>query len=298
MAAAERPCLCAKTLQGLLDEREAVAGPHDDRDGSGAAFAVRDDRRPDGAAELFEGPGGGLRVLHDAERLDRTRTFQRQPAVRVQTPDRARIVAHGLLADVGAEGLLLAVRDRRDVHECVGKKRMGDLVESDPQEAIPVVVFVGRTRGGDTFIESLGQGPVVGMDLDRRRTEDQIRPEVFDQPGECGAESFRAREFPVGEVTEARGLEPQGFRRQHGLLAPLSPVGGRLLLGCVLPGAVGGDPHADRFRFPGVQSEGASRAEHFVVGVGRQDEKTRPGEIARLVRDQIGLIHRSNRRSA
>ena len=141
---------------------------------------------------------------------------------------------------------------------------------------------------------------MVGMNLDGGRAQHEIRLEILDQRGERGAQDLRAGgELAVGQLAEPRGLQPEPLGRERRLLATLAPVGGRLgALDTLLPRPVGGDPDPDRLGFPGVQGERASRPQDLVVGMRRKNENPRADELARLVGDQRGLIHRSSSLSA
>jgi hypothetical protein len=157
------------------------------------------------------------------------------------------------------------------------------------EKAVPVVVRILRARGRDDPVERVCQRAVIGVDLGRRRAENQVRVEVGDLPGHGGGEPVALRaEPPVRQPGKHGRRHAQGASRFPRLFPPALPVGrGIAPFAALLGRPVGRDPDPDVAPPLGTESEETAGAQDLVVRMRRQNEDLFGGQVARLVGDEL-----------
>ena len=127
---------------------------------------------------------------------------------------------------------------------------------------------IGEQRGvaRDHVAQRARQREVVGMNLDRARRGDQIRPEVDQDVAQCSGKAAAAfGEMAIGKIQELHFRVAERRQRRARLALPLRR------LACLA--AVGGNDDAHATNFAQMEGHQSAAADDLVVGVRRQHQQ-------------------------
>ena len=139
---------------------------------------------------------------------------------------------------------------------------MADLVERNASDG-----EVGEERhiARNDVAKRVGQGEMVGMNLDRARRRNQIGPKVDQDVAERGGKTAAVGKVPIRKVQEFDFSGPQRCNGRARLPLPLARLSR-------LP-AVGGHHHPHLPSFVQMERHQPAAADDLVVGMRRQDQQ-------------------------
>ena len=175
------------------------------------------------------------------------------------------------------DGRIFRLRDVADVDDRVRAQRLADFIERDPRDR-----KIGEQRlvALHEIAEDPRQSEMIGMNLDRRRRENEIGSKVEQDLAKAWRDAVV--ELAIGSAQEL----------DRDVFAEVCECPTRFLFAYVRPAglrAVRGHDHAHLAPLAQMLRDEPATSDHFVVGVRCEDEQPFAAELSRFIRNRLRL---------